>query len=169
MKTRRARIQIALALAAAVLLLDQVTKWLIVAVVMQPPRVVEVTGFFNLVLTHNTGVSFGIWTGQSAWKPWVLSGLALTIVAGLLVWLRQQTRGLPSLAIGLVVGGAVGNVIDRLHAPGVIDFLDVHGWLFDFPPFREHWPAFNVADSAIAVGVGLLLFDSLFLDREGSR
>jgi len=169
MKTSRARIQIALALGALVVLLDQVTKWLIVAVVMQPPRVVEVTGFFNLVLTHNTGVSFGIWTGQSAWKPWVLSGLALTIVAGLLFWLRQQTRALPSLGIGLVVGGAVGNVIDRMHAPGVIDFLDFHGWLFDFPPFRGHWPAFNVADSAIAVGVGLLLFDSLFLDREGSK
>jgi signal peptidase II len=169
MKTRRARIQIALGLGAAVVLLDQLTKWLIVAVVMQPPRIIEVTGFFNLVLTHNTGVSFGIWTGQSAWKPWVLSGLALTIVAGLLVWLRHQTRGLPSLAIGLVVGGAVGNVIDRLHAPGVIDFLDFHGWLFDFPPFHGHWPAFNVADSAIVVGVVLLLFDSLFLDREGSK
>jgi signal peptidase II len=86
------RTQIALGLAAAVLLLDQLTKWLVVAVVMQPPRVVEVTGFFNLVLTHNTGISLGMWSGASAWKPWVLSGLALAIVAGLLVWDRQRDR-----------------------------------------------------------------------------
>ena len=118
----------ALGLAAAVLLLDQLTKWLIVAVVMQPPRVVEVTGFFNLVLTHNTGISLGMWSGASAWKPWVLSGLALAIVAGLLVWLRRQVRTLPAAAIGLVVGGAIGNVIDRWHAPGVIDFLDFHAF-----------------------------------------
>ena len=157
----RIRTQIALGLAAAVLLLDQLTKWLIVAVVMQPPRVVEVTGFFNLVLTHNTGISLGMWSGASPWKPWVLSGLALAIVAGLLIWLRRQVRTLPAVAIGLVVGGAIGNVIDRWHAPGVIDFLDVHA-------FGWHWWAFNVADSAISVGVALLVFDGLVLDHEES-
>ena len=74
------RTQLALGLAAAVLLVDQLTKWLIVAVVMQPPRVIEITGFFNLVLVYNTGISLGMFSGESAWKPWLLSGLALAIV-----------------------------------------------------------------------------------------
>ena len=156
------RTQLALGLAAVVLLVDQLTKWLIVAVVMQPPRVVEVTSFFNLVLVHNTGISLGLWSGESAWKPWLLSGLALAIVVGLLVWLRHQTRTLPALAIGLVVGGAIGNVIDRWHAPGVIDFLDFHA-------FGWHYWAFNVADSAITIGVALLVFDGLFLEREKAK
>jgi signal peptidase II len=155
----RPRTQLALGLAAAVLLVDQLTKWLIVAVVMQPPRVIEITSFFNLVLVHNTGISLGMWSGESAWKPWVLSGLALAIVIGLLVWLRRQTRTLPALAIGLIVGGAIGNVIDRWHAPGVIDFLDFHA-------FGWHYWAFNVADSAITIGVAMLVFDGLFLERE---
>ncbi len=155
----RPRIQLTLALAAAVLSLDQLTKWLIVELVMQPPRVVEVTGFFNLVLTYNTGISLGMWPGDAAWKPWVLSALSLIIVAGLLVWLRHQTRGLPSAAIGLIVGGALGNVIDRWHAPGVIDFLDFHA-------FGWHWWAFNLADSAITTGVVVLIFDGLFVDQE---
>ena len=99
----------------------------------------------------------------------VLVALSLAIVAGLLFWLRGQDRGLPSAAIGLVVGGALGNVIDRLYAPGVIDFLDVHGLLFAFPPLNGHWPAFNVADSAITIGVGLLIFDGLFLDPARSK
>lgn len=160
------RTQLALGLSALIILLDQVSKWLIVAVVMQPPRIIEVLPFFNLVLTHNTGVSFGLGSGSSAW---ILVGLSLAIVAGLVVWLWHQDRGLPAVAIGLVVGGALGNVIDRLHAPGVIDFLDFHGFLFDFPPLNGHWPAFNVADSAISIGVGLLIFDGLFLDPAGSK
>ncbi|MDH3475118.1 MAG: signal peptidase II [Rhodospirillales bacterium] len=153
--------QLALVLAALVILLDQASKWLIVAVVMQPPRIIEVTGFFNLVLTYNRGVSFGLGAGVSVW---ILVGLSLVIVAGLLVWLSRQDRALVAYAIGLVVGGALGNVIDRLHAPGVIDFLDFHafGW-------QPHWPAFNLADSAIAVGVALLIFDGLFLERSEGR
>ena len=148
--------QLALGLAAAVLVLDQASKWIIVQVMAGTHHVIEVTGFFNLVLTYNTGVSFGFLSGLPAW---VLIVCSLAIVAGLIIWLRRQSRRLPALGIGLVVGGALGNVIDRLHAPGVIDFLDLHG-------FGIHWPAFNVADSAITVGIGLILFDSLFLERE---
>jgi len=148
----------ALTLAALIIVLDQASKWLILQVVMQPPRVIEVTGFFNLVLTFNTGVSFGLLDNDSPWGPWLLSGLAVAIVIGLLIWLRQQSHLLPALAIGLIVGGALGNVIDRMHQPGVVDFLDFHlsGW---------HWPAFNVADSAITVGVALLLYDGFFPGR----
>jgi len=147
--------QLGLAIAALVILLDQLSKWLILAVVMQPPRVIEVTGFFNLVLTLNTGVSFGLLGGDATWRPWILSGLSLVIAAALLVWLRRQRHWLPALAIGLIVGGAIGNVVDRLRFGGVVDFLDFHlaGW---------HWYTFNLADSAISVGVVLLLADGLF-------
>lgn len=158
--------QLALGLAALVVLLDQVSKWLIVTVVMQPPRVVEVTGFFNLVLTYNTGVSFGLAAGSAAW---VLILVSLAIVAGLLVWLRTQDHPVPALAIGAVIGGALGNVLDRLHAPGVIDFLDVHGALLDFWPLYGRWPTFNLADSAITLGVAALIVDGLFLEAARSK
>jgi signal peptidase II len=92
----------------------------------------------------------------------VLSAVAVVIVIGLLAWLRKQGGTLLLLAGGLVAGGAIGNVIDRLRLSKVVDFLDLHvaGW---------HWPAFNVADSAIFVGVVLLVFDGLFLGEERSK
>lgn len=149
-------------MAAAVVVVDQASKWVILAQVMQPPRVIVVTGFFNLVLTFNTGISFGLFAGGADWQRWVLSLLALAIVAGLLVWLRGQSRVVPAAAIGLIVGGALGNLVDRMIRPGVVDFLDFHvaGW---------HWPAFNVADSAITIGVVLLLFDGLFGPRQTGK
>ena len=151
---------IAAGLLGAVVPLDQVSKWLIVESVMHGrAAALEVTGFFNLVLVYNTGVSFGLGAGSVVW---VLVAVSLAIVAGLLVWLRRQDRRWPSWAIGLVVGGALGNVIDRLHAPGVVDFLDFHA-------FGWHWPAFNLADSAITVGVALLLVHGLFFDAQESK
>src|SRR3546814_1336123 len=95
------------------------------------------TGFFNLVLTYNTGVSFGLFQGEAAWQPYFLIAVNLAVAAALLLWLRKQSGDLLIWAVGLVVGGAVGNAIDRFHQPGVVDFLDLHlaGW---------HWPAFNV-------------------------
>lgn len=145
----------ALALAAVVVVLDQLTKWLILTQVMAPPRVIEVTGFFNLVLAFNRGVSFGLLASDYGWKPYLLAGLALAVVALLLYWVRRQPGWLPGVAVGLIVGGAVGNVLDRFVHGAVVDFLDLHlaGW---------HWPAFNLADTAIVCGVGLLLLDSLF-------
>ena len=151
-----------LAVAALVVLLDQASKWAIVHLVLQSRRTIEVTGFFNLTLVYNTGVSFGLLGGPAPWKPWVLSGVALVIVIVLLAWLRKQGGTLLLLAGGLVAGGAIGNVIDRLRLSKVVDFLDLHvaGW---------HWPAFNVADSAIFIGVVLLVFDGLFLGEERSK
>jgi signal peptidase II len=154
---------LALALAVVVLALDQASKWVILTQVMAPPRVVEVTGFFNLVLTYNTGVSFGLFGGAAApWKPWALGGLALVVSAGLLYWLAREPERLLGLAVGLIVGGALGNALDRAHQPGVVDFLDFHlaGW---------HWPAFNLADSSIFLGVAILIFDGLFRERVRSK
>jgi signal peptidase II len=152
----------ALLLAALVAVLDQASKGLILAVVMQPPRVIEITGFFNLVLTYNTGVSFGLLSGDLAWKPWLLAALAVAVSVGLFLWLRRRPEPLLAWGVGLVAGGALGNALDRLHRPGVVDFLDLHaaGW---------HWPAFNLADSGITVGVALLILDGLFGGGQESR
>jgi signal peptidase II len=150
------------ALLVLVAVLDQITKWLMVAELTARPGIIEVTGFFNLVLTHNTGISFGIFRGSDAWVRWALVALALAIVALLMHWLRREPSGRMALAVGLICGGAVGNVIDRIRIGAVVDFLDFHaaGW---------HWPAFNLADSAITLGVAVLLLDSLFRAPSGSR
>lgn len=150
-----------LGLAALVLILDQITKWWIVFTVMQPPRVIPVTPFFNLVMGWNRGVSFGMLDSDSQAAAWILSLLALAITAALGVWLYRADRLRVAFGIGLVIGGAVGNVIDRVRWGAVADFLDLH-WA------GYHWPAFNVADSAITVGALVLILDSLFV-REKKR
>lgn len=148
-----------LGVAAVVLVLDQLSKWWIVAEVMRPPRVIPVTPFFNLVLGWNRGISFGLFHGDSAFNVWGLPALALAIVAVLLVWLWRAGGVLVPLAVGLIVGGALGNVIDRIRHGAVADFLDFH-------VAGYHWPAFNLADTGITVGAVLLIFDSLFGGRE---
>lgn len=145
----------ALIVAILVLILDQASKWVILNLVMDPPRVIEVTGFFNLVLAYNRGVSFGLFSNDWHLGPYVLAGVAFLIACGVIFWVRSQRRVLPLFATGLIVGGAVGNLIDRLVHGAVVDFLDFH--LSGY-----HWPAFNVADSGIVIGVLLLLYDSLF-------
>lgn len=141
-----------------VVLLDQASKWVILQWVMDPPRIIEVTSFFNLVLVYNRGVSFGLMASDLAWKPFALAGLSLMIVAALLWWLRGQKEVLPRFGGGLIIGGAIGNVIDRFLHEGVVDFLDFH-------LAGRHWPAFNLADTAIVCGVGLLLLDGLFAEK----
>lgn len=151
-----------LIVAAVIALLDQVSKWWILESVMQPiPHVIEVTPFFNLVLVWNYGVSFGTFASGASYMPYVLSGIAAVIAACLVGWLRQADRRLMALAIGCIIGGAVGNVIDRLRFGAVADFLDFH-W------GEWHFWAFNVADAGISVGVAFLLLDGLFAGREKS-
>lgn len=144
-----------LCVALAVLAADQASKWLMLGAVMVPPRVVEVTPFFNLVLVWNKGVSFGLFPQGTAGGRWALIGLSLLFVAVLAAWLRRPGGARVAWGLGGVIGGALGNVADRLIHGAVVDFLDFHiaGW---------HWPAFNLADSAIVVGAGLLLLDALF-------
>lgn len=145
-----------LAVAASALVLDQASKWWILTHVMQPPRIIPVTPFFNLVLGWNRGVSFGLFAVGAEIGAWFLPALALAIVAGLAVWLWRTESGLVAGALGLIVGGALGNVVDRLRFDGAVaDFLDLHA-------FGYHWPAFNVADSAITVGAMILVAESLF-------
>lgn len=150
-------LRLGLAIALFVLALDQATK-LRVLDLMSPPRAIEVTGFFNLVLVWNRGISFGLLGGGGMTQAWVLAAFGTVVAGGLLIWLhRAALPWLPSLGVGLIVGGAIGNVIDRLRYGAVVDFVDLHaaGW---------HWPAFNVADSAISVGVVALIIDAVLRD-----
>jgi signal peptidase II len=163
-----------LGLAAAVAFADQATKWIVYTgltglAFWDPapdplPRgpVVEVTSFFNLVTVWNFGVSFGMFNRGSDEASWIFALIATAITAMLVVWLRRSPGPLVTVALGAVIGGAVGNVIDRLRFGAVFDFLDVHaaGW---------HWPAFNVADAAIAAGVGLLLLDALLAPKSSAK
>ena len=151
-------LRLGLVIAGAVVVLDQLTKW---AILTSLDGAVAVTPFFNLVVVWNRGVSFGMFGSDGALAPWILSGLALAVVLALLVWLRQVDHPLPGVGLGLIIGGAVGNVIDRVRFGAVLDFLDVHalGW---------HWPAFNVADSAICIGAAFLLVDGLLIHRRHS-
>ena len=155
-------LKIGLVASAIIVALDQVTKWLIRETVLVAVRHIEVTGFFNIVEVWNRGVSFGLLASDSPWTPHFLSALALAIATVLLFWLRKAENRLLALALGIVIGGAVGNVIDRMIWGSVFDFLDFHiaGY---------HWPAFNVADSAISVGVILILIDGFVAKRREQR
>ncbi len=149
----------AMVLVAITLVADQVSKQLLLGYLQQAGAVVPVIdGFFRLVIVWNRGVSFGLLGGEEALPPWVLSAVAIAVCIGLFVWLRRNDNALTAWGIGLVMGGAIGNVIDRARWGAVFDFADFHIG-------RWHWPAFNVADSAIVVGVGLMLIDSLIGDR----
>jgi signal peptidase II len=155
----RASYRIGLPIAAVVLLIDQASKWLMLSV-MSPPRAIEVTGFFNLVLAWNTGVSFSAFAGGGPASRWILIAVAVAISGLVVAWMGRTERRWLIAGFGAIVGGALGNVIDRLIHGAVVDFLDFHlaGW---------HWPAFNLADSAITLGVVAVIADSLFGPRHG--
>ena len=161
-----------LGVAGLIIVLDQLSKWWITERIMRPEGVVDtpfftplrvaITPFFQLVMTWNRGVSFGIGNQGGPWNAWLLSGLALVIVVAMLIWLRGAATPLAQIALGGIIGGALGNVIDRLRFGAVADFLDVH-------VMGYHWPAFNLADSAITVGAVILVFDSLFASRVSTK
>ena len=144
-----------LAVAMAVLVLDQISKWVALDHFNQAPRMIEVLPFFNLVLVWNKGISFGMFGDSGAWGPWVLVGLAVGISIVLGVWMARAETRYTALGLALIIGGAVGNVIDRVRFGAVVDFLDFHAMGY-------HWPAFNVADSAICIGAAALILESLF-------
>ena len=148
-----------LALAALVVVLDQFTKQLILGQ-YQLGDSTYVTSFFNIVRAHNTGAAFSFLAGASGWQRWFFVGLA-TFAVLFIVWLLRShpAQKLFSFCLSLIMGGAVGNVVDRLMHGYVVDFLDFH-WAFLSPLFyRGHFPAFNVADMAISIGAICLLIE----------
>ena len=143
-------------LAAAVVLLDQLSKWWVLNGLHLDERgQIPVLSFFRLTMVMNQGVSFGLLRADSPTGRWLLVGAAGVVVVGLIAWARRADRPLFAAALGLVIGGALGNnLIDRARIGHVVDFLDFSGLMFPW--------VFNVADSAISVGVVLLLWDSFF-------
>lgn len=140
-----------LGLAASIVAIDQLTKWIVLSS-MSFGQAIEVTGFFKLVLVFNPGAAFSFLADQPGWQRWFFITLAIVICTWLLSMLRrhQHELALP-LAFSMIIGGAIGNVIDRVLHGAVVDFLYFH---ID----RYGWPAFNVADSAITIGVILMLW-----------
>jgi signal peptidase II len=157
-----------LGIALVILLADQLTKLLIVDSFLlgdsQP-----VTTFFNLVRVHNSGAAFSMLSTASGWQRWLFTGIGVVATFFILWLLRSHpTQKLFCFALALVLGGAVGNVIDRIAYGHVVDFLDFH-WDWLSPVFYEgHFPAFNVADSAISVGAVCLILDELIRVRRGT-
>ena len=143
-------------IAAVVVILDQLSKWWILDVVhLDVKGQVPVLPVLNLTLVMNRGVSYGLLRADGPAGRWMLVGAAFVVVVALIVWVRKADRPLFATALGLVIGGAIGNnLVDRARLGQVVDFIDVSA--LHFP-----W-VFNLADSAISVGVVLLLWDSFF-------
>jgi len=145
----------ALIFIVVITVLDQITKQIMIGLVFEPPRVIEVTSFFRLVPVRNTGISFGLFGADSDMARWVLVALAFVIMIALVIWLVRAGSAYITVALVMVIGGAASNVIDRALSGAVIDFLDFH-------VAGIHWPAFNFADSLIVLGTAMLLYDGLF-------
>jgi signal peptidase II len=158
---RRLMLVRGLATAMAVVVLDQLSKAGVREYFAGHPagEHENVTPFFNIVLIHNRGMSFGLFNSDAGLNALLFSLVAAAIVTVLIYWLSRVDSSLLAVAIGLIIGGAIGNVIDRVRLGAVVDFLDFHVGLW-------HWPAFNVADSAICIGVAVMLLDGLLLRRE---
>jgi len=143
-----------LSLTGVVIAFDQITKWLMVSW-LSLYETVAVMPYFNFTMAHNHGAAFSFLAQAGGWQRWFFIGLALVISIALIIWLAKlkSTAKLEAISLSLILGGAIGNVIDRIVHGYVIDFLDVYIG-------SSHWPAFNIADSAICIGAILLILDS---------
>jgi signal peptidase II len=154
-----------LAIAAATFVADQATKWWALKLLdLETLRILTITPWLDFSLHYNEGISYSL----LKIGPWLLIGLSLAITAWLVNWLRKTTRPMVALSLGLLIGGALGNAMDRLVHPGVVDFVAIH-WrgtaLCQWLTLNQcGWYIFNLADAAIVAGVALLLYDGV---REG--
>ena len=147
----------ALACAFCILVTDQYSKWMILNVIMQPPQSVPIIPFVSFDLVWNKGATFGLFHNDHPALPYLFAALATAIMLWLLVWLWRASRRWAGFAIGRILGGAVGNIIDRFRFGAVVDFIHVsfYPWIF------------NVADSAVVIGVGILMLESMLPRRSG--
>ncbi|MDH5357186.1 MAG: signal peptidase II [Gammaproteobacteria bacterium] len=137
-----------------VIVLDQLSKW-VMASWLSLYETVPVIPSINLTMAHNTGAAFSFLAQEGGWQRWFFTSLAIVISTVLVIWLKKlkSDARLEALSLSLIIGGAIGNLIDRIYFGYVIDFIDVYYGTY-------HWPAFNVADSAICIGAVLLIVDS---------
>ncbi|MEE4203899.1 MAG: signal peptidase II [Halieaceae bacterium] len=156
------RLALGYGFALLVIVLDQWTKhWASTSLTYRIPE--RVTAWFDLMLAHNTGAAFSFLAGAGGWQRWFFALVAVAVSAVIAVWIVKQRQGPWWLLLGLgaILGGGIGNLIDRMRLGHVVDFLSVH--------YRDwYWPAFNLADSAITLGVILLLLDMLRSHRAGA-
>lgn len=158
--TVRRNRMLALGVAAAIFVADQLTKWIVISPLrLQEKGVIDLIPFFDLRWVENRGVSMGLLTASTDTARWLLVAMTAAIAVGVLFWLWRERNRTDSLALALVLGGALGNIVDRVRYGYVADFLDLH--IGEFRPFL----IFNVADAAITIGVLLLLLRAL-LTRE---
>ncbi len=152
------KLHISFAIALIILVLDLVSKYWVEST-LEFGQVIPLTGFFNLVLTYNPGAAFSFLSDQSGWQRWFLSGVAGS-AAILIIYLlnRYKHEKLFCLSLSLILGGALGNLYDRITLGHVVDFLDFYVGAY-------HWPAFNVADSAISIGAVLMIYESFRKDK----
>lgn len=150
---------IGIGLALLVFFLDQASKHYVLTYVLAQEYMIEIAPFFNLALVWNYGISFGMLAGHRL--PLLLIITSLVIVGILLVWLARNRSPMVALGLGATIGGAAGNIVDRIRFEAVVDFLDFHlGTL--------HWPAFNIADAGIFIGVVVLCMHSMFFEERTS-
>jgi signal peptidase II len=145
-----------------VIVLDLTTKAVVSHYFELGERLVVIPGWFNLTLAHNTGAAFSFLADAGGWQRWFFAIIALLVSLVIFFWIRrlQSHERLLAIALALVLGGALGNLWDRLYLGYVVDFLDVY---YQTADAREmHWPAFNIADSAISIGAIMLIYDALF-------
>jgi signal peptidase II len=157
-----------LAIAVLIIVADQITKTMIIGS-LRLGESHTVTSYFNIVRAHNTGAAFSFLAGASGWQRWFFIGLG-ALAAAFIVWMLSSHGGqrLFSLALALILGGALGNVIDRLLHGHVVDFLEFH-WRFLEPLFQGgRFPSFNVADSAISIGAACLILDEILRVRRSA-
>jgi signal peptidase II len=141
-------------LSALVIIFDQLSKWLM-SNWLDLYETVAVVPYFNLTLAHNYGAAFSFLASAGGWQRWFFTILAIVVSIVLTIWMKRLKANarLEAISVALILGGAIGNVIDRVAHGYVIDFLDIYVGSY-------HWPAFNIADSAICVGAVLLILDS---------
>ena len=148
--------------ALLVAIIDQLSKFIMIYHVLADYGAIIITPFFAFVRAWNTGVSFSMFNNWGINGVYILSALAMLIVAALLKWLKTEQSRIMQVALGMIIGGALGNVIDRIRLGAVFDFLD-------FSVGQYHWPAFNAADSFICIGAGLIILHSLLQGRKNKH
>jgi len=145
--------------ALCVFVADQLSKYFVFRFVAEHGAPLKVTDFFNIVAAFNKGVSFSMFDNGGDWGRIVLILFALGVVVFLSLWMKDEKSGFVRICLAMIIGGALGNVVDRLRLGAVYDFLDFHVG-------AHHWPAFNVADSFICIGAFLIVCHALFLNKK---